>query len=419
MDRRIVKNALVLWIAIFIGFGICLNSSLTQADEEVTVGVILPLSGPLSTIGQTCKQGLDFAAKGVNNGGGIKSMGGAKIKLLYADSRGDPKIGMSEAERLIMKDNVSTLMGAYQSGVTLPATQVAERYKVPFVTVIAVADSITERGLKYVFRINEKADWTGKDIFKFLVAMGEKTKKPVKTLGLLYENTEWGQSSAKSWHKYAKEAGFQVSIDEPYPHGTTDMTPVVIKFKQSNPDAVINASYISDMILLIKTMAENKYMPKAFVSSGGGEVQPEFMKEVGDQAEYIFSAVPWVPDLYKVKPWAKKIGDDFEKEYRAPLSVNAVNPYATVYVLADALERAGSKDREKIREALAATNLSTGNAMILPSEKYKFEADGQNYSTRLLVTQIQKKSLRIVYPFDLVAPDVKVAWPIPSWQERK
>jgi branched-chain amino acid transport system substrate-binding protein len=140
---------------------------------------------------------------------------------------------------------------------------------------------------------------------------------------------------------------------------------------------------------------------------------------VGDLAEYIFSAIPWVPDLFKVKPWAQKIADDFQKEYNVPFSVNAVNPYATFYVMVDALERAKSRDRERIREALAATNITEGKPMILPMERVKFGPDGQNYDTGMLVTQIQKRSLRIVYPFNLTPSDVKPVWPIPSWDERK
>jgi len=390
-----------------------------NAADEVKIGVIMPLSGPVASTGATCKQGLDLAVKEINSAGGIKSMGGAKIKLLYADSRGDPKIGLSEAERLIVQEKVSALMGAYQSSVTLTSTQAAERYKVPFLTVISVADSITERGFKYTFRINEKADWTGRDMVGFLDTMGKKTGKPIKTLGLLYENTDYGQSCGKGWRKYAKQFGIEVVLDEAYPHGAMDMTPVMLKFKKVNPDAVLSASYLADEILIIKTLAEVKWRPKAIVSAGGGEIQPEFFAVVGDLAEYHYSAVPFAEDVLDVKPWGKKVAADFKKEYGVELSTNAVNPYCTMYVMKDALERAGAPDRQKIRDALAATNLTEGNAFLLPSKSITFGPDGQNSDAPLVVAQIQKRRLRIVYPDHLVAPGVKPIWPIPSWAEEK
>lgn len=423
--KRIMAVSVLLLFSVFIGLSAAPQAS---AAEDVKIGVILPLTGPLATIGQTCRHGLDFAVKEVNEAGGVKAFGGAKIKLLYADSRGDPKIGLSEAERLIIGDKVSALLGAYQSSVTLTTTQVAERYKVPYMVLIAVSGAITERGFKYTFKMNEKADWTGRDIIWFLDEMGKQTSKPMKTLGLLYENTEWGQTSAKSWQKYSKEKGFQIVLDEAYPHGTTDMTPVVLKFKQANPDCVINASYIADMILLLKTMAENKYMPKVFISAGGGEVQPEFIKAVGDQAEYLYSAVPGSGDAHVKKTWYKAYAEAFEKENKVAPHVNSNAAYATISLLLDALERAGSNDREKIRDALAATKITQESAktnpyhahtLLFPYQGISFGPDGQNHEVRLLITQFQKQALRVVYPPDFALPGVKPIWPVPGWDERK
>ncbi len=398
------------------------------AAEEIAIGAIFPLSGSVAPIGRTVRQGLDMAAMEVNREGGIKSLGGAKVKLVYADSRGDPKIGLSEAERLIVKDKVSAILGAYQSSVTLTSTQVAERHRVPYVTVIAVADSITERGFKYVFRTNETADMTGKLMLGFLSDMSKMTGKPVKTLGFLYENTEWGQSSAKSWHKYSKEYGFEVILDEPYPTGTTDITPVIIKFKQKNPDAVVNVSYISDIILIVKTMAENRWAPKAFISGGGGEIEPEFIPAAGDLAEYNYSVLPWAPDLLLVQPWAEKMAEEFKNKSNVELSCNSAEAYAIFNVLMDAIERAGSKDRERIREALvktnitqegAETNMAWRRALLLPYKRIAFGSDGQNPHVRIPICQFQKRELRIIFPSDIVPPGIKPVWPAPSWDERQ
>jgi branched-chain amino acid transport system substrate-binding protein len=420
MNHRVIQKIIYyLSIVVFISGGTWYISPSAYAVDEVTVGVLLPLSGPVAPIGRTCKRGLDFAAKEVNGEGGIKSLKGAKVKLVYADTRGDPKIGMSEAERLILKDNASVILGSYQSSVTLTSTQVAERNKVPYLTLIAVADPITERGFKYVFRINETTDLLSRDIIKFFAEMGKQTGKPVKTLGLLYENTDFGQSSAKNWKKYAAEYGFQIILDESYPHGTTDISPVIIKFKNANPDAVLNVSYVSDIILIVKAIAENKWAPKVFYASGGVENEPEFVRSVIDLAEYHFNMIPYSPDLLLIKPWAKPIAEGFEKEYGVGLSAESVFAYTNFYVLVDALERAGSTDREKIREAFVKTNITKGKALLLPYNKIEFGPNGQNPHVRLLVSQWQNRKLRIVYPPDVTPPGIKAIWPAPVWDERK
>ena len=416
MNCQITKRiSLYLFLIGFIAVGILYSSPFVYAVEEVTVGVLLPLSGPVAPIGRSARQGLDFAVREVNEGGGIKSLGGAKIKLIYADTRGDPKIGMSEAERLILKDKASVLLGSYQSSVTMTSTQVAEKHKIPYLTLIAVADDITGRGFKYVFRANEKASSPAELSIKFFVEIGKQTGKPVKTLGLLYENTEYGQSSAKAWKQYAKEYGFQIVLDEPYPHGITDVTPIILKFKNSNPDVVLNVSYVSDIILIVKALAENKWRPKAFYAAGGVENEPQFVQSAGELAEYHFNIFPYSPDLFLAKPWVRTVDENFKKEYGVPLSNEPVFAYVDIFILADVLERAGSTDPEKIREAFAKTNITEGKALMLPFKKIEFGPDGQNPHARSLVCQWQNRKIRIVYPPEFVAPGVKAIWPTPPW----
>jgi branched-chain amino acid transport system substrate-binding protein len=420
MNYRITKKiTFYLFSVVFVAVGVLYSSPSVYAVEEVTVGVLLPLSGPIAPIGRTCKQALDYSAKEVNGEGGIKSLGGAKIKLVYTDSRGDPKIGMSEAERLILKENASVLLGSYQSSVTMTSSQVAERNKVPYLTLIAVADPITERGFKYVFRANDKASWLAEGIMKSFSEIGKQTGKLVRTVGLLYENTDFGQSSAKAWKQYAKKYDFQVVLDEPYPHGTTDITPTIIKFKNADPDAVLTVSYVSDIILIVKALAENQWRPKAFYVAGGVENEPEFVRSMVDLAEYHFNLLSYNDDILVAKPWARTFVEGFKKEYGAPPTNEQVLAYSDFYVLVDVLERAGSTDREKIREAFVKTNITQGKALILPYERIEFGPDGQNPHTRVLVCQWQKRKLRVVYPRNFVAPGVKLIWPTPSWGEPK
>jgi len=151
------------------------GNSAPALAADVVIGNILPLSGPVAPIGKVGREIREMAVEEINAAGGIKSMGGAKLKMIYADSRGDPKVAMTEAERLITKDKVVCITGAYQSAVTYPSTEVAERYKVPYLVPVSVRDAITERGFKYTFRVAAKASWYARDQINFIKALGERT----------------------------------------------------------------------------------------------------------------------------------------------------------------------------------------------------------------------------------------------------
>ena len=146
------------------------------ADTTVKVGNILPLSGPSASVGLQGKQAREMAVEEINAAGGIKSLGGAKIEMLYADSKSDPNVGVTEAERFINTEKVNVITGAWNSGVTYPSTTVAERYGIPYIVPVSVRDTITERGFKNVFRIAAKDSWWTRDQFQFLDDMKKRIR---------------------------------------------------------------------------------------------------------------------------------------------------------------------------------------------------------------------------------------------------
>ncbi len=142
-----MRKKFVVASVIFFLFLLCFGyENQTQAAEPVKVGVILAMSGPLATMGENLRMAYDFALKEINESGGIKSLGGAKVQFIYGDHQADPKVAASEVERLIMRDKVSAVLGTFPSSVSYTATEVAERYKTPFFEPVAVMDQITERG---------------------------------------------------------------------------------------------------------------------------------------------------------------------------------------------------------------------------------------------------------------------------------
>lgn len=358
------------------------------AAEMVKIGNIEPLSGPSAAVGIQGQKAREMAVEEINAAGGIKSLGGAKLKLLYSDSKGDPTVGVTEAERMINSEKVHILTGCWNSAVTYPATQVAERYGIPFIVPVSVRDTITERGFKNIFRIAAKDSWWTRDQFQFLKDMQAEFGGEVKKVAFVYENGDWGTGFAEGWRKLAKAAGYEVVLDEPYPSTASDLTPVVIKLKRSKPDVVFMTSNAADAILLTNTMSEMKVNVKAIIASGGGHADPSFIAAAGKNAEYLFDIVEWETDLNR--PGLKATNDKFKAKHGQNLNGESVDAYAAMYLIKDVLERSASLDPAKIRQALATTKLCGGNVGLLAYDCIEFDQTGQNKNASLVVVQLRK-----------------------------
>jgi len=381
--RSLVACCLAAALGLFLA-----ASPAAAADKVIKIGNVEPMSGPSASVGVQGKQAREMAVEEINAAGGIKSLGGAKLDLVYADSKSDPTVGVTETERLINTEKVNILTGCWNSAVTYPATQVAERYGIPFVVPVAVRDTITERGFKNIFRVAAKDSWWVRDQFRFLKDMQAETGTKLNTIAFVFENGDWGTGFAEKWRKLAEKDGYKVVLDEPYPSTATDLTPVVTKLKAANPDIVMLVSNAADAILLTNTMAEMQLKPKVVLTSGGGHADPKFLENTGDNAMGFFDEVEWNTDVNK--PGAKETNAKFKKKYGYDMTGESVDAYASMYVIADALERAASTDPAKLREALATTKLTTGPAMIVSYDGVEFDKDGQNKNAGIVIVQVAK-----------------------------
>ncbi len=381
---KILRPMLVPVIALTMALG---TLGVAQAaSKTVKIGNIIPLSGPSASVGIQGKNAREMAVQEINDAGGIKALGGAKLEMLYADSKSDPTAGVSAAEQMINSDKVVLLTGCWNSAVTYPTTQVAERYGIPFVVPVSVRDTITERGFKNVFRVAAKDSWWTRDQFAFLKDMEKEFGTKIKTVAFVYENGDWGTGFAAGWKKLAKAAGYKIVLDEPYPSTASDLTPVVLKIKRAKPDVLFLTSNAADAILLTNTLANMKVHLKAIIGSGGGHADPTFLKAVGKNADGIFDIVEWETDLNK--PGVKEANAKFNKLYGYNLAGEAVDAYASTYLIKEALEKAASTDPQKIRQALANIKLCSGPGAIFSYECIDFDKDGQNKNAALVVVQI-------------------------------
>jgi branched-chain amino acid transport system substrate-binding protein len=438
MRNHVIKvfSLLALCILVFSA------STIFAADgpKEVLVGEVLPLSGGSASQGAQIRTGAEIAADEINSMGGIKSLGGAKIKLLFGDSKSTPDGGVAEAERLITREKIAVQLGCFNSAVTFPTTEVAQRYKTPHLVNVAVKNEITERGYEYVFRDFNKASYDVEEMIKGAKLFAEETGKGPETVGFLWEGTDWGSSTHDFMAELYPKAGYKVVMDESFPPGQSSFMAQLLKIKRAKPDMLVIAMYTPDHIIFSKELlTERIYFPYGLWSVGAGSEDPTFYKAVPQQAvDYMF--VQEDGDIMiKNRPFYDKINKLAKAKLGYDLNTYVLCGYGTLYVIKDVLERSTySTDlaafRKSIRDALAATDITAENAkdvLTAPNgEKYypalirgiqrvKFDEQGQNADSHGQISQNIKGIRWPLSPKAVRMPkSPSAAWPVPPWDKR-
>ena len=389
--------------------------------EEIIIGAPLPFSGAMATIGESCRRGHDLAVEDINAAGGIKSLGGAKIKMVYADIKSDPEVTTSETERLISTHHPVAILGAYASSLTYVATAVSEREKVPFLAPMAQADAITDRGFQYVFRQAIRASGVGTKAIDMIVEMAEHYGTPVKTIAIVYENTLWGQTGAEAARKRAPEVGFTIVYDEAYSQGTSDLSPVVINLKAAKPDVVVLASYLNDAILMARTFHELDFNAMGYVAMGGGYLEPDFINSAGKDSEFFFAGSGWQRDL-SITGLADVV-ERYEEKHEIFMNEHAGLCYAATWLIKEVLELSGSLhpdnplDPDSIRDAFLKIDISSGPAAMTAGGRARFNEKGDNIYGSHVYLQVLNGTQRTAWPFDRASAEA--VWPAPLWNERQ
>ena len=386
------------------------------AQQPVKIGVIYPLSGNSASAGNYSKMAIEVAADVINNGnaelakimplakgGGLPGLNGAKIQLIFADNQGTPAAGQNQALRLISEEKVAALIGAYQSGITLTASAIAERHGVPFVNGESVAANLTERGFKWFFRTTPVAADFARAYSTFLKEQKAAGQK-VGSIAIVHENTEYGNSVASVIADQFGKDGLSVSQKIAYSANSSDVQPQVLQLKEKNPDVVIFISYTSDAILYAKTMKELNWKPGIMIADNAGFNDPSFVKTMGSTVEGLINRSAFsggkpgsVPALFNDLYKAKTGGDSLDD-----VSVRGLQSFL---VLADAINRAGSTDPAKIRDALRATDMKA-DQMVAGYDGVKFDDKGQNILAASVVTQMRNGQYVSVFPKSRATADV-------------
>jgi branched-chain amino acid transport system substrate-binding protein len=377
-----------------------------QGAREVVVGAVYPVSGPNAQIGVDAKTAMETVMEIVNNASdldlptaknaGLEGLGGAKLRVIFADHQGDPQKGRAEAERLITQEKVCAIVGAFHSSVSSTVSIACERYKIPYVVADSTSPNLNRRNLSYFFRTTAHDEMFTIVMFDFLDALKAKGQ-PINTVGLVYEDTQFGTDSSAVQRRLAGERGYKVVSDIKYRSSSPSLTAEVQMIKNANPDVLMPSSYTTDAILLVKTMGELGYRPKNIVAQAAGFAEKAVYDSVGDQLQGLISRASFSLDLAVKRPSVGKVNDMFKAKASRDLNDNTSRQFMALLVLADAIDRAKSVDGGAIRDALAATDIP-GERTIMPWKRVKFGPDGQNYDADPVLIQYEKGKWVTVFP---------------------
>lgn len=421
--RRWTALALALLTAIGL---VAVSQPVISQPKDVVIGVMYPLSGNAAQVGIDAVNAVKLAADIVNanhdinvplgKGEGLPNLGGAKIRLIIVDHQGKPDIGQSEAERLITQEKVHALFGAYFSGVTGTAAQVAERNGIPFVNAESSSPALTERGFQWFFRTSPHDGHFSVAMFDFMKDLEKRRNVKFKTVGIMHEATQFGSDSAKVQEELAKKHGYEVAVRITYRDKATNLDAEVGRLKAANPDVLLPSSYTNDAILFVRTAKNLDYNPKMILAQNAGWTDPTFVREMGKDVEGHITRAPFALDLAAKKPLISQVNELFKKQGGREMSDVPARAFTGFLTLADAINRAKSTNPEDIRKALVATNIPA-EQLIMPWTGVKFDDKGQNTGVRAILQQVQNGQYATIYPFELAAKDV--VYPLPAWKDRK
>jgi branched-chain amino acid transport system substrate-binding protein len=359
----------------------------SRAAEPVNIGALYPTTGSFAQIGQGCVNAAKLAVQMVNDAGGIKSLGGAKLNLIVSDVQSDTTVTRTETDRLISGNKLSAIHGCFASALTLIASEVAERAKVPLLT--GSSSDQLNKGRHYTFTPFARASQFAQAQLQMAKLVSEQPK-----VAVLFENTAFGTSTSNGLREQAAGEGAEIVLFEPYSAGLIDASPLINKVKSSGANMLFPVSYLNDLILIIRGIKQVDF--KIAVNGGsGGFVIPDFYKNVGDLAEGLLGVAHWNHDI---NTDAQRVNVVFQKQYGEFLFEYAGGLVAQTFMIADALERAGSADAEKVRDAIAALDVSQGYAAMCPGGRVKFGPDGKNIYAHPVGVQWQHADLATVFP---------------------
>jgi branched-chain amino acid transport system substrate-binding protein len=372
--------------------------------QSVKLGAVVPLTGRYGSGGAQVRAGYEIAVEHLNAAGGIR-VGDKKmpLELVLLDDESDATKTVSRLETLAAQGVVAYL-GGYGSDLHVAAASVAEKNRIPYLGVAFALNKVHQQGLRYLFSPFFKSQDIGRQMPGLLSLIP--TTERVKTIAIFQEKTDWGAEMAAVWGEAGKAAGYQVIVHGEYAPGAKDFSDLILKAKAANADALLAVPTPPDGMTMIKQMKELSYTPKLTLFIRAPDA-PIWSKNLGKDGDYVVLAHSWHSSVKA--PGVKELNETHAKRFGRPADPIVGPAYACVQIIADALTRAGSLERDKLRDAIAATDMPT---VIGP---VKFRPDGTGIVQSVFVQWINGAQ-ELIWPKELAS--APLAYPAPPFARR-
>jgi len=358
-----------------------------QAQDTVKIGMVEPLTGSVAYNGKSVVEGAKLAVEEMNAAGGIL---GKKIELIIEDGQCTPANSVNATEKLVQKDKVAAIVGAFCSSATAAIMPVAQKYKIPLITGVSSQASLTEQGNPYFFRAAE-TDALMARAFAKILANDLKLSK-VAYIGV---NDDWGRGGVAEFSRDLSELGVKTVLTEYFDHGTTDFFTLLTKLRAAKPDGVFVAAETQDGSILVKQIREMGLDAKVF--GVGSWATADFINLAGKAAEGIHAAVPYASSMES--PRNQTFVKNYEAKYGVKPGKYGAAGYNALNITAQAIARAGGTDAEAIRAALFKTRY------VAPNGVYQFTNKGQAYGFDAVLVRVEGGMPKVIASTPVDAPN--------------
>jgi len=392
--------------------GMAAPALVRAAPPEIPIGILVALTGPNGAWGQTAWEGAQLACNLINQQGGVKAMGGAKLKPIVADTESKPQVASSQAEKLI-RMGVVTMLGTNQSAATNIATQICERRSLPFVVPADIDPLTTARGFKFTFRIYPLMNNYAHDILAYAKRLSSASGKAVKTLAILSENTAPGKASVDAIRMVLPQFDYELvdvsMYDSPQ---TQNFSSYIAKYKAAGVDMLLGHNRPADGVAIVRTMKELNYAPKFVGGLLGGYSSREFIDTLGPDADGLFGTGGYSSTVNL--PVIAQVAQEYQKRFNKSIDSTAAAMISGISVVWDALERTKSLEGPAMRDALAATNMAMGSRYYMIANGVKFDVIGENSKAEAIIFMIKNKIAQAVSPESFAS--LKGVYPKAPWR---
>ncbi|MCB0079899.1 MAG: amino acid ABC transporter substrate-binding protein [Caldilineaceae bacterium] len=376
--------------------------------NTITLGAAVSETGKYAREGKDTRQGYDTWLDWVNNDyGGIKVGDECyNVDIIYYDDEGDPDTAATLVEKLITEDEVNFLLGPYSSSLTMSTSAIAEKYGMIMIEGNGSSEDLFERGFQNLFAVLTPAGQYTQSALKSLADLG------AKSVVVAYEDTAFPTSVGEGAVKWAEEYGMDVLAVETYPLNVADVSAIITKFRDLEPDVFVGGGHFNDALLFVNGARELGFSPKAMVITVGPS-NPEFVTEVGDASNYIIGPTQWEATMSWQDEYfgtAAEYAARYEEMWDETPTYQAAESTATALALHLAIEQAGSLDMDAVRQALFDLDVTTFYGPI------NFDETGKNVNKPMGAIQIQDGVINVVAPTEAAVSSVE--YPMPAWDAR-